>query len=63
PVYAFRAAPDQGLPDGTAVLVRPDGFVAEVETAATGRGVVPGEATGGQKMMRNRRPGGVGVLF
>ena len=37
PVYAFRAAPDQGLPDGTAVLVRPDGFVAEVETAATGR--------------------------
>lgn len=30
PVYAFRAAPEQGLPDGTAVLVRPDGFVAEV---------------------------------
>jgi hypothetical protein len=34
PVYAFRAAPEQGLPDGTAVLVRPDGFVAEVLSAA-----------------------------
>lgn len=33
PVYAFRAAPEQGLPDGTAVLVRPDGFVAEVLSA------------------------------
>ncbi|MCY1159383.1 MAG: pentachlorophenol monooxygenase [Citricoccus sp.] len=30
PVHAFRAAPEHGLPDGTAVLVRPDGFVAEV---------------------------------
>jgi 2-polyprenyl-6-methoxyphenol hydroxylase-like FAD-dependent oxidoreductase len=33
PVYGFRAAPERGLPDGTAVLVRPDGFVAEVVTA------------------------------
>jgi 2-polyprenyl-6-methoxyphenol hydroxylase-like FAD-dependent oxidoreductase len=33
PVHAFRAAPQQGLPDGTAVLVRPDGFVAERVTA------------------------------
>lgn len=40
PVYAFRAAPGQGLPDGTAALVRPDGFVAEVATAAvSGDGV------------------------
>ncbi|MDI3329959.1 MAG: FAD-dependent monooxygenase [Micrococcus sp.] len=33
PVHEFRAAPEQDLPDGTAVLVRPDGFVAEVVTA------------------------------
>ncbi|WP_246858490.1 FAD-dependent monooxygenase [Citricoccus sp. SGAir0253] len=30
PVFAFRAAPEARLPDGTAVLVRPDGFVAEL---------------------------------
>ncbi|GAA1125812.1 FAD-dependent monooxygenase [Citricoccus alkalitolerans] len=30
PVYGFRAAPEAGLPDGTALLVRPDGFVVEV---------------------------------
>lgn len=30
PVFTFRAAPEARLPDGTAVLVRPDGFVAEL---------------------------------
>ncbi|NUL47610.1 pentachlorophenol monooxygenase [Cellulosimicrobium funkei] len=30
PVFTFRAASEAGLPDGTAVLVRPDGFVAEL---------------------------------
>lgn len=33
PVFTFRAAPEAGLPDGTAVLVRPDGFVAELAAA------------------------------
>jgi 2-polyprenyl-6-methoxyphenol hydroxylase-like FAD-dependent oxidoreductase len=37
PVHVFRAAPDQGLPDGTAVLIRPDGFVAEVVTGVSPR--------------------------
>ncbi|MGM7666818.1 FAD-dependent monooxygenase [Microbacterium sp. A93] len=33
PVLPFRAAPEAGLPDGTALLVRPDGFVAALESA------------------------------
>lgn len=28
PIRAYQAAPEAGLPDGTALLVRPDGFVA-----------------------------------
>lgn len=55
PVYAFRAAPDQGLEDGTAVLVRPDGFVAEVETAATGR-TRPAPGSGSRDRDRVERP-------
>ncbi|MGO1885000.1 MAG: FAD-dependent monooxygenase [Citricoccus sp.] len=34
PVFSFRAAPEAGLPNGTALLVRPDGFVAALEPAA-----------------------------
>lgn len=30
PVFRFRAAPEAGLPDGTALLIRPDGFVVEL---------------------------------
>ena len=30
PVFGFRAAPEAGLPDGTALLIRPDGFVVEL---------------------------------
>lgn len=30
PIRTYRAAPEAGLPDGTALLVRPDGFVADL---------------------------------
>ena len=35
PVFGFRAAPEAGLPDGTALLIRPDGFVAEVRDGSS----------------------------
>ncbi|GAA1682884.1 2-polyprenyl-6-methoxyphenol hydroxylase [Citricoccus zhacaiensis] len=35
PVLRFRAAPEAGLPDGTALLIRPDGFVAEVRDGSS----------------------------
>ncbi|MEE1621775.1 FAD-dependent monooxygenase [Zafaria sp. Z1313] len=38
PLREFPAAPRAGLPDGTAVVVRPDLFVAALERAATKRG-------------------------
>lgn len=44
-LHEFGAAPDKHLPDGTVVVVRPDGFVAEVRDAvgtraAKGRGLI-----------------------
>jgi hypothetical protein len=56
PVHEFRAAPEQGLPDGTALLVRPDGFVAELVTAP------PPEAAG-RKMTWNRVLGRFRVIY